>query len=101
LFQTARCRLLSLRENKLFFTKWTRNLKRETVSKGDWAMADMEGWDLLLLVVVGYLAVHSLIRLMVAHRNRTLQRLREKAERLESENTFNSTDSEDRRKIAS
>jgi hypothetical protein len=39
-------------------------------------METMEGWDLVLLVVVGYLAVHMLTRLMLAHRNRVVQRLR-------------------------
>jgi len=43
-------------------------------------MANMEGWDLLLLVVVGYLAVTLLTRQMFAHRNRVLRRLREQAE---------------------
>jgi hypothetical protein len=57
-------------------------------------MAGMEGWDLLLLVVVGYLAVHLLIRLMIAHRNRVVERLREQAESPERKTVAN------RRKIA-
>ncbi len=41
----------------------------------------MEGWDLALLVVAGYLAVVSLIRLMARHRDRLVERFsREMAE---------------------
>jgi len=41
----------------------------------------MEGWDVALLVVAGYLAVVSLIRLMARHRDRMVERFsRELAE---------------------
>jgi hypothetical protein len=41
----------------------------------------MEGWDLILLVVVGYLAVSLLVRLMLAHRNRVVRHLRQQVDR--------------------
>jgi hypothetical protein len=41
----------------------------------------MEGWDLILLVVVGYLAVSLLVRLMLVHRNHVVRQLRQQADR--------------------
>jgi hypothetical protein len=36
----------------------------------------MEGWDVALLVVAGYVAVTALVRLMIGHRNRLVAELR-------------------------
>ncbi len=43
-------------------------------------MDSMGTWDLVLLVVVGYLAVSLLVRMMLAHRNRVARHLREQAD---------------------
>ena len=42
-------------------------------------MDSMGTWDLVLLVVVGYLAVHLLVRLTLAHRDRATRQLRRQA----------------------
>ena len=47
-------------------------------------MGSMEGWDLILLVVVGYLAISLLVRMMLAHRNRVVRQLRQQADRSRS-----------------
>jgi hypothetical protein len=43
-------------------------------------MGNMDGWDLTLLLVAGYLAIVTLVRLMARHRNQVLQQLRYRAE---------------------
>ncbi len=40
----------------------------------------MDGWDIVLLVIAGYLAVVSLIRLMNRHRNHLAEELLLEAE---------------------
>jgi hypothetical protein len=40
----------------------------------------MDSWDVTLLVVAGYLAVVSLVRLMARRRNQVFEELRQKAE---------------------
>lgn len=40
----------------------------------------MDGWDIAVLVFAGYLAVVALVRLMLAERERVIERLRGKAE---------------------
>jgi hypothetical protein len=40
----------------------------------------MEGWEIALLAVSGYVAVMALVRLMLARRDRLLKELREQAE---------------------
>ena len=47
-------------------------------------MANLEGWDWALLVVAGYVAVMSLVRLMRSHRDAILGELREKIDREQS-----------------
>jgi hypothetical protein len=49
-------------------------------------MDSMGNWDLILLVVVGYLAISLLVRLMLAHRNRVARQLREQADGSGSKN---------------
>jgi hypothetical protein len=49
-------------------------------------MESMEGWDLILLVVVGYLAVNLLIRMMLAHRNRAARQLSDQLESAQRQN---------------
>ncbi len=44
-------------------------------------MGNMDSWDLTLLVVAGYLAVVSLVRLMARRRNQVYEELRRKAEK--------------------
>jgi hypothetical protein len=41
----------------------------------------MDGWDLALLAVVGYVAVAAMVRLMLARRDRSLADLREQLAR--------------------
>jgi len=36
----------------------------------------MDGWDIVLLVVAGYIAVTALVRLMIGQRNRLVDRFR-------------------------
>ena len=43
-------------------------------------MGNMDNWDVTLLVVAGYLAVVSLVRLMARRRNQVYEELRQKAE---------------------
>jgi hypothetical protein len=43
-------------------------------------MGNMDSWDVTLLVVAGYLAVISLVRLMARRRNQVYEELRQKAE---------------------
>jgi protein-tyrosine phosphatase len=43
-------------------------------------MGNMDSWDVTLLVVAGYLAVVSLVRLMARRRNQVFEELRQKAE---------------------
>ncbi len=43
-------------------------------------MGNMDSWDVTLLVVAGYLAVVTLVRLMVRRRNQVFEELRQKAE---------------------
>jgi hypothetical protein len=40
----------------------------------------MDSWDVTLLVVAGYLAVVTLVRLMARRRNQVFEELRQKAE---------------------
>ena len=40
-------------------------------------MGNMDGWDVALLAVAGYVAVSVLVRLMTGHRDRLVERLRE------------------------
>jgi hypothetical protein len=40
----------------------------------------MDSWDVTLLVVAGYLAIVTLVRLMVRRRNQVYAELRQKAE---------------------
>jgi hypothetical protein len=47
---------------------------------GGQAMGNMDSWDVTLLVVAGYLAVVSLVRLMTRRRNQVYEELRQKAE---------------------
>lgn len=44
-------------------------------------MGNMDGWDLTLLLVAGYLAVVTLVRLMTNRRDQMLSRLREQLEK--------------------
>jgi hypothetical protein len=44
-------------------------------------MGTMDTWDVTLLVVAGYLAVISLVRLMARRRNQVYEELRQKAEK--------------------
>jgi heme exporter protein D len=39
-------------------------------------MASMDGWDLALLVVVGYVALVTLVRLMIRRRNQVMDEFR-------------------------
>ena len=43
-------------------------------------MGNMDSWDVTLLVVAGYLAIVTLVRLMVRRRNQVYAELRQKAE---------------------
>ena len=43
-------------------------------------MGNMDSWDVTLLVVAGYLAVVSLVRLMARRRNQIFEELRQKVE---------------------
>ena len=43
-------------------------------------MGNMDSWDVTLLVVAGYLAVVTLVRLMTRRRNQVFEELRQKAE---------------------
>ncbi len=43
-------------------------------------MGNMDSWDVTLLVVAGYLAVVTLVRLMARRRNQVFVELRQKAE---------------------
>jgi hypothetical protein len=43
-------------------------------------MGNMDSWDVTLLVVAGYLAVVTLVRLMARRRNQVFEELRHKAE---------------------
>jgi hypothetical protein len=43
-------------------------------------MGNMDSWDVTLLVVAGYLAVVTLVRLMARRRNQVFEELRQKAE---------------------
>jgi len=47
-------------------------------------MANMDGWDVALLAVAGYVAVTSLVRLMIRHRDLLTAKFRQevKAEQL-------------------
>ena len=47
-------------------------------------MANLEGWDWALLVVAGYVAVMSLVRLMRGHRDAVLGQFREQIEKQRS-----------------
>jgi hypothetical protein len=44
-------------------------------------MGNMDTWDVTLLVVAGYLAVMSLVRLMARRRSQVYEELRQKAEK--------------------
>jgi hypothetical protein len=50
-------------------------------------MGNMDGWDVALLAVAGYVAVVTLVRLMIRHRDRVLAEFRRrlKKERLRRE----------------
>jgi hypothetical protein len=41
----------------------------------------MDGWDIVLLVVAGYVAVSALVRLMLRRRNQMLDELRQQVGR--------------------
>jgi hypothetical protein len=43
-------------------------------------MGNMDSWDVTLLVVAGYLAITSLVRLMARRRNQVYENLHQKAE---------------------
>jgi hypothetical protein len=43
-------------------------------------MGNMDSWDVTLLVVAGYLAVVTLVRLMARRRNQVFEELRQKVE---------------------
>ncbi|MGD0382036.1 MAG: hypothetical protein ABSA77_00850 [Thermoguttaceae bacterium] len=43
-------------------------------------MGNMDSWDVTLLVVAGYLAIVTLVRLMARRRNQVYAELRQKAE---------------------
>jgi hypothetical protein len=43
-------------------------------------MGNMDGWDLTLLVVAGYLAIVTLMRLMSRRRSQVLDHLRQQAD---------------------
>jgi len=43
-------------------------------------MGNMDSWDVTLLVVAGYLAIVTLVRLMARRRNQVFEELRQKAE---------------------
>ncbi len=43
-------------------------------------MGNMDSWDVTLLVVAGYLAIVTLVRLMARRRNQVLEEFRQKAE---------------------
>ena len=43
-------------------------------------MGNMDSWDVTLLVVAGYLAVVTLVRLMTRRRNQVFEELHQKAE---------------------
>ena len=40
-------------------------------------MLNVDRWDILLMLVVGYVAITVLVRLMISHRNRLVSELRE------------------------
>jgi len=44
-------------------------------------MENMESWDLVLLVVAGYVGTVTLVRLMVRRRDQILENLRKKLEK--------------------
>ena len=57
-------------------------------------MANMDGWDVALLVMAGYVAVISLVRLMVARRDQMMKAFRkevakERARKAEEERQKN------------
>ena len=39
-------------------------------------MQSMDGWDVALLVLAGYVAVVALVRMMLGHREQTARRMR-------------------------
>jgi hypothetical protein len=58
-------------------------------------MGNMDGWDVTLLVVAGYVAVTSLVRLMVRRRDQMLEELRGEVAR--EKNRKNAKKAADRR----
>jgi hypothetical protein len=52
-------------------------------------MENMDRWDIVLLVVAGYLAVAALSRLMARHRDRRIGQLREQMEQEQRHNKKN------------
>lgn len=40
----------------------------------------MDGWDLTLVMVAGYLALTALVRMMIAHRDQIVSQARDDAE---------------------
>jgi hypothetical protein len=44
-------------------------------------MGNMDSWDVTLLVVAGYLAIMSLVRLMARRRSQVFEELRQQAEK--------------------
>jgi hypothetical protein len=50
-------------------------------------MASMDGWDVAFLAVAGYVAVSSLVRMMINHRDKLTARFRQevRAEQLRKE----------------
>ena len=50
-------------------------------------MANMDGWDVAFLAVAGYVALSSLVRMMIRHRDKLTAKFREevRAEQLRKE----------------
>jgi len=50
-------------------------------------MANMDGWDVAFLAVAGYVALSSLVRMMIRHRDKLTARFRQevRAEQLRKE----------------
>lgn len=54
-------------------------------------MQNMDGWDVALLVLAGYVAVVALVRMMLGHREQSARRLRIELERRQRQQTAETT----------
>jgi uncharacterized OsmC-like protein len=67
-------------------------------------MQNMDGWDVALLAVAGYVAATALVRLMIRRRNRMIEQIRvqieEERKRREAEEKRKRFEQADRREAA-